>query len=73
MKKDYPKQETLDKERWLKSEIEDCDMSGLMPYCKFCEYASKHKTKFGNCYAPPIERIENKFCEKANKKFNKNK
>lgn len=32
------RQKQLDKQKWIESENKGEDMSGMMPYCAYCEY-----------------------------------
>jgi hypothetical protein len=51
------RQNSLDKKKWLASEECGTDMSGAMPYCKFCE------KRFGmNCKADQSDRTKDSLC-----------
>ena len=39
-RKELEKQKELDFQKWLDSESRHADLSGLMPYCMFCDYCS---------------------------------
>lgn len=58
------RQKSLDKQKWLESEISSIDKSGIMVYCGVCEY----KTSNFTCTATQKQRQENCLCAKA---FNK--
>lgn len=59
-------QNKLNREKWLESEKQGFDMSGCMPYCKFCNMADhSHQTENGKSYASHYERTINCICAKS--------
>lgn len=55
--KNQDRQRSLDKKKWFASEKHGTDMSGAMPYCKFCE------KRFGmTCRADQSERTKDSLC-----------
>lgn len=63
------RQTELDKEKYVESEKQNCDMSGKMPYCDFCACVSNNS----NCSATQTERENGCICAKAWNKMRKAK
>lgn len=56
------RQKKLDEKKWLESEKEMRDMSGMMEYCDFCDSQSFY---MDDCEANPEERVEKCLCATA--------
>ena len=54
-------QATLSFQKWLESEYKQKDMSGMMPWCLFCE----HRTNKMDCKCDPIIREKDAVCVDA--------
>ena len=54
------RQKSLDKKKWLESEQQGIDLSGLCGYCNACS-----KAKDLTCHATQKEREEDCLCAKA--------
>lgn len=67
MVKNTQQQDYLDKIKWATSAKNECDMSGRMNYCKFCNNEIKGG---GGCKVTHEKRVEGSLCAKA---FNKMK
>lgn len=61
-------QERLDREKWIESAREGCDLSGAMRYCDYC--AAQHLER---CVASQPEREANNLCAKANNRMKRGK
>ena len=58
------RQASLDKQKWLDSEIAGCDLSGEMWYCKHCPH--QVDTPCGDyCSITHEQRVANCLCAKA--------
>ena len=62
------RQTELDIEKYLRSEFEQRDLSGKMPYCDFCAEVNNDNT----CAATQEEREKNCLCAKAWNRRKKN-
>ena len=58
--KELAKQKELDFAKWLESEYRNTDLSGLMPYCMFCEHCKEHF-----CTKDSEARVSETLCNKA--------
>lgn len=62
------KQAALDKNKWIESAREHCDLSGAMIYCDCC--AAQHGAQ---CSASQAEREAGSLCAKANNRLMRKK
>ena len=59
--KELEQQKELDLQKWFESEYRKADLSGLMPWCLFCEHVGdKHM-----CTCDPVQRESETMCVKA--------
>lgn len=58
------RQKSLDKKKWIESEIMGDDMSGNMPWCYHCDYQNVI-----GCKIPHEERVVSCLCAKAYNKM----
>lgn len=67
MAKSYKKlQEEFDKDKWLESEKQGVDLSGIMVVCDYCEACSVN-----TCTATREEIVAKSLCARATKKREK--
>ena len=59
-------QKKLDRHKWIASEATKEDMSGSMPYCRWCSHEDD-----GFCRIPHVDRIETNECAKAYNRYRK--
>lgn len=60
------RQKSLDKDKWLESEKQGKDLSGVMKYCPYCKKRNKVP-----CDIPQQEREKDCLCAQAYNKFDK--
>lgn len=59
------RQKSLDKTKWLDSEMAGCDLSGKMLYCYHCEFQTDEHNFDVVCAKTHEERVEHCYCAKA--------
>lgn len=59
------RQKSLDKTKWLASEIAGQDLSGKMECCYHCEHQADKHNFYTYCTKAHAQRVEHCYCAKA--------